>query len=152
MTANSSRRRPGQSPFLSVPAVSASVLKIVPLLLAFVVLWPATPASAAAFPAKEESPAKGEVRAIGSLKLNVDASGQDTAGVKNHARVELLDANEKALAGYSKDDCDPIHENSVNRTVTWKGQEDVSELAGRVVRLKIFLKGAELYAFQFMIE
>jgi len=86
----------------------------------------------------------------GTLKLNVDATGQDTAGAKNYARVELLNASGKALEGYSKDDCDPIHENSVNRTVTWKGKEDVSELAGRVIRMRIYLKGAELYAFQFM--
>jgi len=69
---------------------------------------------------------------------------------KHSARVELLDAAGRALKGYSKDDGDPIHADSVNHTVTWKGRGDVSKLAGRVVRVKVHLKGAELYAFQFV--
>ena len=85
-----------------------------------------------------------------TLVLNVDASGKDTTGAKHYARVELLDAKGKVIEGYAKDDCDPIHANSVNRTVTWNGKSDVSALAGRVIRMKLYLRGAELYAFQFV--
>lgn len=84
-----------------------------------------------------------------TLRLNVDASGQDTTGGKNYVRVELLDAKGRALKGHSKSDSDPIHVNRVNHTVTWKGRSDVSKLAGRVVRMKLYVRGAEVYAFQF---
>jgi len=83
------------------------------------------------------------------LVLNVDASGKNTRGEKNYACVELLDAKGKVMAGYAKDDCDPIHTNTVNRAVTWNGKGDLSPLAGRVVRMKVYLRGAEVYAFQF---
>ena len=86
----------------------------------------------------------------GTLTLNVDVSGADTAGDKNYVRVELLGANGRVLNGYSRSDCDPIHVNSVNHTVTWKGRSDVSGLAGRVIRMRLYMKGAELYAFQFV--
>ena len=66
------------------------------------------------------------------LKLNVDATGQDSTGKKNYVRVELLDADGRALKGYAQNDCDPIHADSVEHVVTWKGKSDVSELAGRV--------------------
>jgi hypothetical protein len=83
------------------------------------------------------------------LVLNVSATGRDTEGTRNFARVELLDGSGQVIDGYGQDDCDPIHSNSVNRLVTWRGNRDVSQLAGCEIRLRVFLKGAELYAFQF---
>ncbi|MFC1596499.1 HEAT repeat domain-containing protein [Planctomycetota bacterium] len=84
------------------------------------------------------------------LLLNVDASGKNTADEKNFARVELTDADGGPLEGHTQDDCDPIHVNSVDHVVTWRGTSDVSKLAGRVIRVKIHMKGAELYALQFV--
>lgn len=84
------------------------------------------------------------------LLLNIDASGQDTTGNKNYARVELLGEDGRPLAGFAKEDCDALHVNRVNQAVTWKGRQDVSALAGRQIRMKVYLKGAELYAFQFV--
>ncbi len=84
------------------------------------------------------------------LKLNIDASGADTSGAKNYARVELLDETGGIIEGYSKSDCDLIHANSVDHVVAWKGNGDVSKLAGRVISVKIYMKGAELYALQFV--
>ena len=81
---------------------------------------------------------------------NVDASGADTAGKKNYAKVELLDEAGGVIEGYSRKNCDPIHSNDVDHVVTWKGSGDVSQSAGRVIRLKVYLKGAELYALQFV--
>ena len=83
------------------------------------------------------------------LKLNLDASGQDTVGTRNYARVEVLEAEGSAVRGFRLDDCDPIREDSVGHTVTWNGSSDVSDLAEHEVRLRVHLKGAELYAFQF---
>lgn len=84
------------------------------------------------------------------LNLNIDATGQDTSGTKNYVKAELLDEGGHAIEGYSHSDCDPIHANSVDHVVTWKGNSDVSQLAGRVIRVKIYMKGAELYALQFV--
>jgi hypothetical protein len=64
--------------------------------------------------------------------------------------VELTDAAGRPLEGHSQDDCDPIHVNSVDHVVTWRGSDDVSTLAGRVIRVKIHMRGAELYALQFV--
>ena len=84
------------------------------------------------------------------LKLNVDAGGEDTAGEKNYVRVELLDAAGSVLPGYTQSDCDPIHVDRVDHVVTWGGKSDVSKLAGREISVKLYLKGAEVYALQFV--
>ena len=86
------------------------------------------------------------------LKLNADASGKDTSGENNFIKVALLDEQGRVLDGYSKDACDPVHGSSVNHTVSWQGDPDVSRLAGRVIRMEIHMKGAELYALQFVDE
>ena len=52
--------------------------------------------------------------------------------------------------GHARNDCDPIHVDDVNHTVTWKGNSDLSGPAGEVIRVKFYLKGAELYATQFV--
>jgi hypothetical protein len=92
------------------------------------------------------------VFAGGKLKLNADASGKDTAGERSFVKVALLDQEGRVLDGYSKDACDPIHGDSVNHTVTWQGNSDVSKLAGRVIGMEIYMKSAELYALQFVNE
>jgi hypothetical protein len=84
------------------------------------------------------------------LKLNINATGQDTEGKKNYIRVALSDKNGHVLDGYSQGDCDPIHVNDVNHIVTWNGNSDVSHLAGQETIAIIHLKGAELYALQFV--
>lgn len=84
------------------------------------------------------------------LKVNVNATGENTVGEKNYVRVELLDADGDVIDGYARGDCDPIHADDVNHTVTWKGDSDVSSLAGDVIRIKFYIKGAELYAMQFV--
>jgi hypothetical protein len=84
------------------------------------------------------------------LKLNADASGEDTTGVKNYIRGELLDEAGRVIEGYSQSDCDSIHVDSVDHVVTWRGNSDLSKLAGRVISVKLYMKGAELYALQFV--
>ena len=83
------------------------------------------------------------------LLLNVNASGEDTLGRKNFVKVELLDEMDRSLDGFTAEDCDPIHVDDVNHIVTWWGKSDVSSLVGRVIRIRIHMKGAELYALQF---
>ena len=76
------------------------------------------------------------------LNVNTSATGQ--------VRVGLLDDEGRPLAGFAPEDCDLIHTaNEINRVVRWRTQADVSQLAGRPVRVKFLLRNADLHAFQF---
>lgn len=63
--------------------------------------------------------------------------------------VEILDENGRPIPGYSSDDCQEIIGNEISRLVEWKDSSDVSELQGKVVRLKFILKDCNLYSFKF---
>ena len=76
------------------------------------------------------------------LNINVSANGE--------ARAEIQDANGEAVGGYSLDECDRIMWNDVAHTVKWRGKSDVSSLAGQPVRIRIVMRAARLYAFQFV--
>ncbi len=75
------------------------------------------------------------------LNVNVAAMGE--------VRVELQDESGSPLPGFTLDDCDRILFNDVAYTATWRGSSDVSSLVGRPVRLRIVMRSAKLYAFQF---
>lgn len=75
------------------------------------------------------------------LRLNL------ATAATGHCRVELADADGKALPGFAFGDCAPIRGNGVALPVRWQGS--LAELAGRPVRLRIRLQLADLYAFQF---
>jgi hypothetical protein len=78
------------------------------------------------------------------LVVNIDTSA---TGI---AQVEILDDHGLVVDGLSQTDCDLIHTaNEINRAVSWKGSRDLSKLAGRPIRLRFFLRDADLYAFQF---
>jgi hypothetical protein len=79
----------------------------------------------------------------GKLALNFSSSA--AGGV----RVEIQDADGKAVPGFSLEDCPPIFGDSIERTVTWKNGGDVSALAGKTVRLRFELKAADVFAYQF---
>jgi hypothetical protein len=78
------------------------------------------------------------------LELNVDTSA---GGV---ARVAMQDAGGRAIPGYSLEECHPMNGNSVRMRASWLGRTDVGQLEGSVVRLAVTLRGARLYAFQFV--
>jgi hypothetical protein len=78
------------------------------------------------------------------LLLNVDTSA---AGL---VRVGIFDEKGAAINGFAPEQCDLIHTaNEINRGVSWRGNADVSKLAGQPVRLRFLLRDADLYAFQF---
>ena len=78
------------------------------------------------------------------LNINVSALGG--------ASVEIQDAAGKPIPGYSLADCDRILMNDVGHVVRWRGNSDVSRLAGEPIRLKIAMRAAKLHAFQFVSE
>jgi hypothetical protein len=79
----------------------------------------------------------------GGKKLMLNAS-TSTAG---SIRVEVQDATGKPIRGLTLADCAEIYGDSLERAVSWKA--DVGRLAGKTIRLRIELKDADLYSFQF---
>ena len=64
-------------------------------------------------------------------------------------RLEIQDAEGKAIPGYSLEDSQEQIGNEIARVVSWKSGSDVSSLAGKPVRLRFALKDADLYSFKF---
>ena len=64
-------------------------------------------------------------------------------------RVEIQEQDGNPISGYALDDCAPVFGDSLERPVTWRGGSDVSQLAGRAVRLRFRLRDADLYSFRF---
>ena len=62
--------------------------------------------------------------------------------------VELL-VDGEPVAGRSREDCDTITTDDVRHTVTWRGDADVSALAGKEVQLRFVLRAGRLYSFAF---
>jgi len=63
--------------------------------------------------------------------------------------VEILDVNGNKIPGYSKEECQPVIGNEISRTVYWNDSDDVSELSGTPVRMRVYLKDADLFSFRF---
>lgn len=64
-------------------------------------------------------------------------------------RVEVQDEAGRAVDGFAMAACDEIYGDDVERTVTWNGAAHVGALAGKSVRLRIFLADADLYSLRF---
>ena len=65
------------------------------------------------------------------------------------AWVELQDEAGKPLPGYAFEDAVSVDRNGVAQEVWWQTGPDVGSLSGRPVRLKLRMRSAKLYAFQF---
>jgi len=75
------------------------------------------------------------------LTLNVAAAG--------NVLVEIQDKNGNPIPGFSMPDCDPIQTDSIRHVVSWKGNENLTQLDGKPVRLKFKMQNAKLFALQF---
>lgn len=64
-------------------------------------------------------------------------------------RVEIQDAQGKAIPGFALADGQEIIGDHIERTVGWSGGDHVGTLAGQTVRLRFVLKDADLYSLQF---
>ncbi len=65
-------------------------------------------------------------------------------------RIEITDPSGHPLPGFALVDCDEVFGDSLDRAVTWKGNADVSQLAGKPVRLHVVMSDADLFSFQFV--
>ena len=76
------------------------------------------------------------------LVVNAQASGGPIT-------VEVLDEGGKAVPGFRSSVCNPLSQDDLQQTVSWKQKKNLSSLAGKTVALRFVLqRGAKLYAFQ----
>ena len=64
-------------------------------------------------------------------------------------QVELQDEGGSPLPGFALSDCPDIFGDKVAGIARWKGGDDLSALSGKLVRLRIRLRDAGLFAFRF---
>jgi len=64
-------------------------------------------------------------------------------------RVEIQNSNGKAIEGYDLNSCDEIYGDELSRAVRWKGKSDILKQSGEPIRLRIVLRDADLFSFQF---
>ncbi len=77
----------------------------------------------------------------GNLWLNLGFDGEDAV-----ASVRISDRRRKPREGYDHAGCTISSEDETRRLVTW-GEKSLAELAGQTIRLEIFLRDADLFAF-----
>ena len=77
------------------------------------------------------------------LEINFESSA--AGGV----RVEIQDENGRAWPGYALADCPEFIGDEIDHAVAWSGGPEVSQLAGKTVRLRFALKDADLYSLRF---
>jgi hypothetical protein len=86
------------------------------------------------------------VAAVGSVRVGIMAlHGKPYTGYN----VALTNPPKGRTRNYGITDCDAISTDSVRHVVTWKGDSEVGNLAGQVVRLRFEMQNAKLYSLQF---
>lgn len=80
----------------------------------------------------------------GKLTINFATSAAGSV------RVELQTAAGDPIPGFTLFDCREQIGNEIEREVTWTSGADLAALAGKPVRLRFFMKDADLYAFRFV--
>ena len=66
-----------------------------------------------------------------------------------YVKVELQTADGKPIEGFTEADADVLFGDSLDRTVSWKGKEDVSTLAGKPIRMRLVMMEADVYSWKF---
>jgi len=74
---------------------------------------------------------------------------QDSTSAAGEIRVEIQDENGKPIGGFTMKESQPLIGNEIMRIVSWNGNENVKSLASKPVRLRIYMKDANLYSLRF---
>jgi hypothetical protein len=77
------------------------------------------------------------------LRLSLNAVCRRAGFVK----VEVTDADDRVIPGFSREECDVIDGDSTNAAVTWRGKREIPH--GGSLRLRLFMRDASLYSFMF---
>ncbi len=64
-------------------------------------------------------------------------------------RAELLDEDQKAIPGYTLDECLPFCGDEVRGPMRWKSRDNVAELQGDKVHVRFCIDMATIYAYIF---
>ena len=64
-------------------------------------------------------------------------------------RFEIQDEKEKAIPGFTLEDSEMIVGNEIERVVSWKGKTDLRDVASKKIRLRIYMKDADLFSIRF---
>jgi len=64
-------------------------------------------------------------------------------------RVEIQDQHGQPIPGFTLSNCLPIFGDEIERTVVWNNNSSLSDLAGSPLRLRFFLKDADLFSIKF---
>lgn len=62
-------------------------------------------------------------------------------------RAEVLDADGKVIAPFSKENCEPIRADKTRMEVKWKGASNLDAVRGKAVKFRFHLTNGKLYAF-----
>ena len=68
---------------------------------------------------------------------------------KSGTRIQVQDQGGKPLPGFALDDCKPIAGDFIEHVVRWRSAADLSQHAGRPVRLRVVMNNADLYSIRF---
>jgi hypothetical protein len=78
----------------------------------------------------------------GEVEVNVEAANGELA-------VEVLDADGKPVPGFSREEASVLRQvDGLRVPVRWKNRRDLSQLRGRVVKFRLWLRGGSIYAFR----
>ena len=80
-------------------------------------------------------------------KLTVNYNAQ--LGEAGKIRIEVLDGKKQPISSFALKDCNPLSDDDIDAVVTWKGGEDLSNLAGKPIHLRFVLNQADLFSFRF---
>ena len=83
------------------------------------------------------------------LHVNMQSALQQWGAEECEVRVQVLSPNHEPLDGFGFDDADPLTTTGHDHVVSWKGNSDLSRLAGQPIKLRFYFKNAKLYSFQF---
>lgn len=64
-------------------------------------------------------------------------------------RIGIQDGKGMPIPGFTMEDSETIIGNEIKRVVSWKGNTDLSKLAGKTIRLRFYMKDADLYSLKF---
>ena len=65
-------------------------------------------------------------------------------------RFEIQDENGFPIPGYTMEDGQVIIGNEISRIVEWNGNKDLDKLVSKIVKLRIYMKDANLYSIKFI--
>ena len=79
-------------------------------------------------------------------KLEINYSTSAVGEIK----FEIQDENGYPIPGYTLEDSQVIIGDEISRIVQWKGNENLEKMISKTIRLRIYMKDADLYSIKFV--